>query len=186
MLRLTVVPVTFIRVDKSIDPVQLVHGLCEDAQANPDQKRGRFLKRMTPVTSVRKTLSVDLPEFAKEILKPHFHSGGGPKKVSFSRMRMIIINVGWRCLRTMSRCYVMPHAWSEFSRRRQRLLIFSWRQYAIRPSVRSNEKFSRDVIIKTVADAVGAEHKVDLTNYDLVILVDVVQVSLPPAHVDAS
>jgi hypothetical protein len=49
-------------------------------------------------------------------------------------------------------------------------------QYAIRPSVRGNKKFSRDTIIKTVADVVGPEHPVDLKNYDLVILVDVVQV----------
>lgn len=36
---------------------------------------------MTPVTEIKKTLSVDLEAFAKEILKPHFHSGGPPKKV---------------------------------------------------------------------------------------------------------
>lgn len=36
---------------------------------------------MTPVSTLRKTLSVDLEAFAKEILKPHFHSGGPPKKV---------------------------------------------------------------------------------------------------------
>jgi tRNA acetyltransferase TAN1 len=48
-------------------------------------------------------------------------------------------------------------------------------QYAIRTSVRGNKKFSRDTIIKTVADVVGPEHPVDLKNYDLVILVDVVQ-----------
>jgi hypothetical protein len=37
---------------------------------------------MTPVTEVRKTLSVDVEAFAREILRPHFHSGGPPKKVS--------------------------------------------------------------------------------------------------------
>jgi tRNA acetyltransferase TAN1 len=37
---------------------------------------------MHPVTEMRKTLSVDLAAFAKEILKPHFHSGGPPKTVS--------------------------------------------------------------------------------------------------------
>jgi hypothetical protein len=42
--------------------------------------------------------------------------------------------------------------------------------------VRGNKKFNRDTIIKTVADVVGPEHPVDLKNYDLVILVDVVQV----------
>jgi tRNA acetyltransferase TAN1 len=50
-------------------------------------------------------------------------------------------------------------------------------QYAIRPTIRGNNKFKRDEVIKTVADAVGPEHPVDLKNYDLMILVDVVQVS---------
>jgi tRNA acetyltransferase TAN1 len=49
-------------------------------------------------------------------------------------------------------------------------------QYAIRPTIRGNNKFKRDEVIKTVADVVGPEHPVDLTNYDLMILVDVVQV----------
>ncbi|KAL4800637.1 hypothetical protein BDV19DRAFT_74974 [Aspergillus venezuelensis] len=119
--------IIFIKFDKSIDPEKLVHQICLDAHANPDQKRSRYIQRLTPARSIRKTLSVDLEEFAKEILKPHFHSGGPPKK------------------------------------------------YAIRPSLRGNKKFSRDVIIKTVADLVGTEHPVDLKNYDLCILVDVVQ-----------
>lgn len=70
------------RLAKSIDPVDLVHDLCADAQAHPETKRCRWIKRMTPVTEVRKTLSVDLEAFAKEILKPHFHSGGPSTKVS--------------------------------------------------------------------------------------------------------
>ncbi|KAL3453777.1 hypothetical protein BJX65DRAFT_76719 [Aspergillus insuetus] len=118
---------SFVRFDKSIDPEQLVHRICLDAHANPDKKRSRYIQRLTPARSIRKTLSVDLEEFAREILKPHFHSGGPPMK------------------------------------------------YAIRPSVRGNKKFNRDTIIKTVADVVGPEHPVDLKNYDLVILVDVVQ-----------
>ena len=42
----------------------------------------------------------------------------------------------------------------------------------------SNKKFDRNTVIKTVADIVGPEHPVDLKNYDLIILVTVVQVSL--------
>ncbi|KAL5334025.1 THUMP domain protein [Aspergillus crustosus] len=119
--------IIFVRFDKSIDPEKLVYQICLDAHANPDKKRSRYIQRLTPARSIRKTLSVDLDAFAREILKPHFHSGGPPKK------------------------------------------------YAIRPSVRGNKKFGRDVIIKTVASIVGPEHPVDLTNYDLVILVDIVQ-----------
>ncbi|OQE40826.1 hypothetical protein PENCOP_c005G03476 [Penicillium coprophilum] len=119
--------VTFMRLDPSIDPVELVHRLCSEAHAHPETKKSRWIKRMHPVTSIRKTMSVDLAAFAKEILKPHFHSGGPPKT------------------------------------------------YAIRPTVRGNSKLNRDIIIKTVADAVGPEHPVNLTNYDLMILVDVAQ-----------
>ncbi|OGM41395.1 THUMP domain protein [Aspergillus bombycis] len=120
-------PVSFIRFDKSIDPEKLVHQICVDAHANPSRKRSRYIQRMTPVKSIRKTLSVDLEAFAGEILKPHFHSGGGPKK------------------------------------------------FAIRPAIRRNQKFDRDSLIKTVASVVGPEHSVDLENYDLIILVDIIQ-----------
>ncbi|GAB1194647.1 hypothetical protein APSETT444_003893 [Aspergillus pseudonomiae] len=114
-IRLDIPCVSFIRFDKSIDPEKLVHQICVDAHANPSKKRSRYIQRMTPVKSIRKTLSVDLEAFAREILKPHFHSGGGPKK------------------------------------------------------------FDRDSLIKTVASVVGPEHSVDLENYDLVILVDIIQ-----------
>ncbi|BDD57008.1 hypothetical protein MAP00_002416 [Monascus purpureus] len=126
-IRMEIPCVTFIRLDKSIDPIKLVHDLCVEAHANPERKRSRWVKRMTPISSIRKTLSVDFEAFAREILQPHFHSGGPPKK------------------------------------------------YAIRPTVRNNNKFNRDIVINTVASAVGPEHKVDLKNYDLIILVDVVQ-----------
>ncbi|KAF7114087.1 hypothetical protein CNMCM5793_007067 [Aspergillus hiratsukae] len=126
-IRMEMPCVTFIRFDKSIDPEKLVHEICLDAHANPEKKRCRWVQRMTPVRSIRKTLSVDLEAFAKEILKPHFHSGGLSKK------------------------------------------------YAIRPTVRGNNKFNRDSVIKTIADVVGPEHSVDLKNYDLIILVHLIQ-----------
>lgn len=52
-------------------------------------------------------------------------------------------------------------------------------QYAIRPSVSGNKNFNRDIIIKTVANAVGPEHPVNLKNYDLLIIVTVIQVGRP-------
>ncbi|KAK1142449.1 hypothetical protein N8T08_007811 [Aspergillus melleus] len=119
--------VFFVKFDKSIDPEKLVHQLCVDAHTHPEQKRSRYIQRLSPMRSIRKTLSVDLEEFAAEILKPHFHSGGPPKK------------------------------------------------FAIRPVVRGNSKFNRDILIKTIAQVVGPDHTVDLKNYDLLILVEVVQ-----------
>ncbi|CRG85930.1 Cytoplasmic dynein 2 heavy chain 1 [Talaromyces islandicus] len=126
-IKLDTACLSFIRVDKSIDPVKLVHDICTEANANPEQKKGRWLKRMTPSTQIKKVLSLDLDELSRDVLRPHFHSGGGPKK------------------------------------------------FAIRPSIRNNGNLNRDTIIKTVAAAVGPEHKVDLQNYDHMILVDVIQ-----------
>ncbi|RJE16662.1 THUMP domain protein, partial [Aspergillus sclerotialis] len=59
--------------------------LCIDAQAHPETKRSRWIKRMTPATSIRKTLSVDLEALAREMLHPHFHSGGPSKKVRYAQ-----------------------------------------------------------------------------------------------------
>ncbi|EED19913.1 THUMP domain protein [Talaromyces stipitatus ATCC 10500] len=70
----------FYRVDKSIDPVKLVHDICEEAKANPEERKTRWIKRMTPITQIRKVLSVDLAAFAKEVLEPYFHGDAGPKK----------------------------------------------------------------------------------------------------------
>ncbi|KAL1800107.1 hypothetical protein ACET3X_000449 [Alternaria dauci] len=47
------------------------------------------------------------------------------------------------------------------------------KKFAIRPSIRNNKEFLRDNVIKTVAAAVGPGHKVDLKNYDLLILVEI-------------
>lgn len=146
---------TFIRFDKSIDPEKLVHDVCLDAHANPEKKRCRWVQRMTPVRSIRKTLSVDLEAFAKEILKPHFHSGGPPKKVRLCVLLGCITCVVWIGV----------------------LILVNFKQYAIRPTIRGNNKFNRDSVIKTIADVVGPEHPVDLKNYDLIILVHLIQVS---------
>ncbi|KAF2018471.1 hypothetical protein BU24DRAFT_432833 [Aaosphaeria arxii CBS 175.79] len=49
------------------------------------------------------------------------------------------------------------------------------KKFAIRTSIRNNKEFTRDKLIKKVAAAVGPGHKVDLSNYDLLILVEVYQ-----------
>ncbi|KAH7138049.1 hypothetical protein B0J11DRAFT_3377 [Dendryphion nanum] len=49
------------------------------------------------------------------------------------------------------------------------------KKFAIRTSIRNNKEFTRDGVIKTVAAAVGPGHKVDLSSYDLLILVEIYQ-----------
>lgn len=74
--------VVLYRINKSIDPVKLVHDICVDARANPDERKSRWIRRMTPVTQVRKVLSVDLEAFTKEIVNPYFNADDTPKTVS--------------------------------------------------------------------------------------------------------
>ncbi|KAI8939410.1 hypothetical protein NX059_003192 [Plenodomus lindquistii] len=47
------------------------------------------------------------------------------------------------------------------------------KKFAIRPSIRNNKDLKRDGVIKSVAAAVGSGHKVDLKDYDLLILVEI-------------
>ncbi|KAJ6262705.1 hypothetical protein Dda_1261 [Drechslerella dactyloides] len=51
-------------------------------------------------------------------------------------------------------------------------------KFAIRPNLRDHNVMNRDEIIKTVARTVGAEHKVDLKNYELLVVVEVFRLRL--------
>jgi hypothetical protein len=74
--------VSFVRTSDTIDPVSLVHSICKDAQSRPHEKKSRFIKRMTPMTLMRKTMSGGLEHVCQTVLRPHFHAGGPAKKVS--------------------------------------------------------------------------------------------------------
>ena len=74
--------VSFVKTGDGIDPVSLVHTICKDAHSKPDQKRSRFIKRMTPMTVMRKTMGGGLEHACQSVLRPHFHAGGSAKKVS--------------------------------------------------------------------------------------------------------
>lgn len=81
--QLTAFSVSFIKASERLDPVQLVHSMCVDAQSNPEEKRSRWIKRMTPMTQMGKSLGPGLEDLSRRVLKPHFRSGV-PKKVSSS------------------------------------------------------------------------------------------------------
>ena len=74
--------VSFVKTGEGIDPVSLVHTICKDAHSKSDQKRSRFIKRMTPMTLMRKTMGGGLEHVCQLVLRPHFHAGGSAKKVS--------------------------------------------------------------------------------------------------------
>lgn len=50
-------------------------------------------------------------------------------------------------------------------------------QFAIRPTLRNHNILARDSVIKQVASIVGPGHQVDLKNYELLVVVEVYQVS---------
>jgi hypothetical protein len=150
---LSAAAVSFIRTPAPLDPVSLVRQICEDAYSGASRQRSRYVKRLTPVSCVRKTLGNGLEQLCEEVLKPVFADGTVAKKV-------------WR------------------AEPEQRLHFRAdVGKFAIRPNVRNNEQLNRDVVIKTVADAVGqlsSAHSVDLKNYDCLILVEVYRVRCPP------
>ena len=124
-VKLDIPCVSFVKTGPDLDPVTLVHSICKEASAKPDLRRSRYIKRMTPMTLMRKTLPDGLDKLCQTVLKPHFHAGGPSRK------------------------------------------------FAIRPTIRNNNSLHRDDVINQIATAVGPHHRVDLKNYDLLILLDV-------------
>ncbi|KAK5446422.1 hypothetical protein LTS15_009761 [Exophiala xenobiotica] len=135
--------VSFIRFPSSSetrtapDPVDVVRKICNSAsQRDYTGPRSRYVKRLTPVSLVRKVLANGLESLCDEVLPAHF-------KVQS----------------------VDPTAAVQVCK------------FAIRPTIRNNNKLDRDQVIKVVADKVTAlgngKHTVDLKGYDKLILVDV-------------
>ncbi|PSN62673.1 hypothetical protein BS50DRAFT_638285 [Corynespora cassiicola Philippines] len=118
----------FFKTREPVEPVSFVQKICQDAADGVEQKRCRFVKRLTPITAMDKATDRGLEDVAKQVLAPHFH---GPDQAG--------------------------------------------KKFAIRTSIRNNKEFTRDKVIKTVAAAVGRGHKVDLSGYDLLILVEIYQ-----------
>lgn len=52
--------------------------ICQDAADGVEQKRCRFVKRLTPITAIDKATDRGLDEVAQLVLAPYFH---GPDRV---------------------------------------------------------------------------------------------------------
>lgn len=72
---------SFIRTLSPLDPVSAVNQLCEDAYSNAGRIRTRYVKRLTPVSCMRKTLANGLEQLCEVVLKPVFGGPNGDKKV---------------------------------------------------------------------------------------------------------
>lgn len=140
-----------------MEPESFVRSICEDIRRNPDHLHIRSVKRLTPMSLIGKATEKGLREVAQQVLAPHFHTdGSSEKKVSMLFPRCAFL-------------FQVVHR-GFYGRRRSH----SWeKQFAIRPNIRNHSILTRDSVIQLVAQAVGPGHKVDLKQFDLLILVEV-------------
>jgi len=52
-------------------------------------------------------------------------------------------------------------------------------QFAIKSTIRNHDVLKREEVIKHIADIVGTNHKVDLSNPDYFVIIDIYKVSKP-------
>jgi tRNA acetyltransferase TAN1 len=75
MISLDIPCVSFIRLSQTptpIDPVDLVHKICTDAASDSTTKRSRYIKRLTPMTLMKKSLGNGLESLCTAVLPSHF------------------------------------------------------------------------------------------------------------------
>jgi hypothetical protein len=76
--------VLFFKTRQPIEPVAFVQKICQDAAVGVEQKRCRFVKRLTPITAIEKATEKGLDDVAQRVLASHFHgSDQQGKKVNF-------------------------------------------------------------------------------------------------------
>ncbi|KIW89374.1 uncharacterized protein Z519_10228 [Cladophialophora bantiana CBS 173.52] len=149
LITLDIPCVSFVRFPNNsrLDPVEIVRKLCLSASSTEGAgPRSRYVRRLTPVTLIRKTLNDGLQSLCDQVLPKHFLIDVNPeddKQSSGSDGE-----------------YKHPPY-----------------KFAIRPTIRNNNKIDRDRVIRLVADKVASlgqgKHSVDLKGYDKLVLVDV-------------
>ncbi|KAG9773243.1 hypothetical protein KCU88_g5867, partial [Aureobasidium melanogenum] len=131
-----------------LDPVEIVHNICVSASKKDSTgPRSRYIKRLTPVSLIRKTMPNGLESLCDRILPAHFliqpESAGETQSGPVPGETKTNTPV----------------------------------KFAIRPTIRNNNKVDRDHVIQTVANKINAlgqsRHTVDLKGYDKLVLVDV-------------
>jgi tRNA acetyltransferase TAN1 len=75
--------VSFVRFPTGLTrgPADVITKICADAQKNPGRQRSRFIKRLTPLSRVRKVMSGGIEELCEEVLPQVFGPGWGPDDI---------------------------------------------------------------------------------------------------------
>jgi hypothetical protein len=119
------------------DPVAIVYAICRSAYKDPAKQKSRFVRRLTPVTKWRKILA---------------HTASEPKDADASvpaESTRGLTGLEKLCLEVLppvfapENCPVDSGTQVEGQRR--------WWKYAIRVTVRNNDKFGREDVIRIVA-----------------------------------
>ncbi|KAK2044272.1 THUMP domain-containing protein [Colletotrichum somersetense] len=155
--------VFFMKTRDPVDPVELCRRICQDASLCTDlkERKTKYINRLTPVTFVDKASENGVARVARKALAAHFELTMDP----LPRDTGSEIKGG----------SVEAEVGTEYVREQQPKSVLTYSQYAIRPSIRSNTSLDRDELISQIAKTVNPRHKVNLTNPDKVVLVDVFQ-----------
>ncbi|KAL9625509.1 MAG: hypothetical protein Q9160_000219 [Pyrenula sp. 1 TL-2023] len=69
--------INFMRLPKQLDPVQIVHSICSRAKSDPNNKRTRYIQRMTPMTKIKKGLPSAIEDLSNEFaIRPTIRESG--------------------------------------------------------------------------------------------------------------
>ncbi|KAK2064047.1 THUMP domain-containing protein [Colletotrichum caudatum] len=162
--------VFFMKTRDPVDPVELCRRICQDASLCTDlkERKTKYINRLTPVTFVDKASENGVARVARKALAAHFELTMDPlPRVTGSEIK------GGSVEAEVGTDYTIEQQVTRAEEPREaEKPAFT---YAIRPSIRSNSSLDRDELISQIAKAVNPRHKVNLTNPDKVVLVDVFQ-----------
>ncbi|KAJ3499782.1 hypothetical protein NLG97_g44 [Lecanicillium saksenae] len=156
--------VFFMKTLKPVEPDALVRKMCEDARNCPDprERKCKYINRLTPVFNTEKATEKGIERVARQVLKPYFElvpetEGCATNTTSEETTATKTTN----------------SAGEPFT-------------YAIRHNIRNHTAFKSDEVIKRIAGLVDIKHKVNLSNADKVILVEIFQLFCSISVVDGA
>ncbi|KAK1971822.1 THUMP domain-containing protein [Colletotrichum sublineola] len=162
--------VFFMKTRDPVDPVELCRRICQDASLCADlkERKTKYINRLTPVIFVDKASENGVARVARKTLAAHFElTKDVISSATDSEIRGEAVETGVE--KEDVRKQDVTRA--EEPREAEKPAF----TYAIRPSIRSNSSLDRDELISQIAKTINPRHKVNLTNPDKVVLVDVFQ-----------
>ncbi|KAH7197763.1 uncharacterized protein B0J16DRAFT_28039 [Fusarium flagelliforme] len=142
--------VFFMKTVKPIEPLQLVTKICQDAKDCPDpmQRKTKYVNRLTPVFDTDKATDKGIERVARTVMASHFEL----KEESGDDAPQVEATPSKEEGDEPAGC-----------------------TYAIRYNIRNHTAFKSSEVIKKIADLVSPKHKVNLSNPDKVVLVEIFQ-----------